>query len=182
MRRNKFTALCSRHGHSQEHGFTLVELLLYISISTTVLLAGSLYMSTLLAARVKNQAIHEVEQQGLYAMNMISGSARNAELISSPSSGVSAGLLTLDVITAANDPTVYNLAGGKLTVKEGSAAAIPLTNDRVIMSGLSFQNLSAGGTPGTIRIRFTLSHTNPSNRQEYVYTKTFYGGTSLRQP
>ena len=163
-------------------GFTLVELLLYVGIASIILLITTLFLSTLLESRIKNQTVAEVEQQGLQAMQIITQTARNAEAITTPSQGASASSLTLDVITALNDPTIFDLSSGAIRIKEGAAAIIPLTNSRITASALTFQNLSRPTTPGTIRIQFTLTHVNPDGRNEYNFNKTFIGSATLRQP
>src|SRR3990167_4758552 len=91
-------------------GFTLIELLLYVAISSVMLLITSLFLQTLLQSRIKNQTIAEVEQQGLQAMQLITQTARNAETITSPSQSASDPSLTLDVISFASDPTVFDLS------------------------------------------------------------------------
>ncbi|MBI5222371.1 MAG: prepilin-type N-terminal cleavage/methylation domain-containing protein [Candidatus Magasanikbacteria bacterium] len=161
-------------------GFTLVELLLYASITSVMLLVISVFLSTLLESRVKNQTIAEVEQQGTQVMQLITQTARNAEAITSPATGASASSLTLDVVTVASDPTIFDLSGGVIRIKEGAGTATALTNSRVTASALTFQNLSRTSTPGTIRIMFTLTYVNSSGRNEYTYAKTFYGSASLR--
>ena len=161
-------------------GFTLVELLLYVGIASIILLITTLFLSTLLESRIKNQTVAEVEQQGLQAMQIITQTARNAEAITTPSQGASASSLTLDVITALNDPTIFDLSSGAIRIKEGAAAIIPLTNSRITASALTFQNLSRPTTPGTIRIQFTLTHVNPDGRNEYNFNKTFIGSATLR--
>ena len=163
-------------------GFTLIELLLYVGIASIILLVTSLFLSTLLQSRIKNQTIAEVEQQGLQVMQFITQTARNAEAITSPATGVSASSLTLDVITVANDPAIFDLSGGVIRITEGVGSAVPLTNSRVTVSALTFQNLSRATTPGTIRIQFTINHINPEGRNEYNFTKTFTGSATLRQP
>ena len=167
---------------ASQSGFSLIELLLYVSIASIMLLVTSLFLSTLLQSRIKNQTVAEVDQQGLQVMQIIAQTARNSEAITSPTIGASTSSLTLDVITVANDPTVFDLASGAFQMKEGAVTAVSLTNSRVIVSSLTFQNLSRAGTPGTIRIRFTLTHVNPSGRNEYSFTKTFTGSATLRQP
>ncbi len=162
-------------------GFTLIELLLYVAISSVLLLVISAFLSSLLQSRVKNQTIAEVEQQGVQVMQIISQTIRNAKDINSPTQGTSASSLSLDVITGANNPTVFDLSSGVVRIKEGVATAIALTNSRVTASGLSFQNLSRSNTPGTVRISYTLTHLNPSGRNEYDFTKTFIGSATLRQ-
>src|SRR3989338_4913053 len=163
-------------------GFTLIELLLYVAVSSAILLTASLFLQILLESRVKNQTIAEVEQQGLQVMQLITQTARNAEVITAPAPSASAASLTLDVITAANDPTVFDLADGAIRIKEGEDPMIPLTNSRVTASAITFQNLSRANTPGIIRIQFTLTYVNPEGRNEYNFTKTFTGSAALRQP
>ena len=163
-------------------GFTLIELLLYVSIASIILLATSVFLSTLLESRIKNQTIAEVEQQGLQVMQLITQTVRNAEAITAPTVGTSASSVTLDVITVASDPTVFDLSSGVLRITEGAGSAVALTNSRVTVSALTFQNLSRTSTPGTIRIQFTITHVNPSGRNEYNFSKTFIGSATLRQP
>jgi hypothetical protein len=64
-------------------------------------------------------------------------------------------------------------------IKEGTGAAIALTNNKVQMSNLSFKNLSRSGTPGSIQVSFTLSRLNPANRNEYEYQKAFTGSAEV---
>lgn len=162
-------------------GFTLLELLLYVGITAVILLAISILLSVLLQVRIKNQTINEVESQGVQIMQVITQTLRDAQTITTPSTG-SANSLTLDVSTASLDPTIFDLSSGILRIKEGTVAAIPLNNNRVTASGLTFQNLSRPQTPGTIRVQFTLTHNNTLGRQEYNYQKTFTTSTTLRHP
>lgn len=164
------------------HGFTLIELLLSIGVSSIMLLIISVFLSSLIESRIKNQTIAEVEQQGIQVMEAITQIARNAENINTPGQGASAPSLSLDVIIAGNDPTMFDLASGIIRITEGAGAPIALTNARVAASALIFQNLSFAGTPGTVRIQFTLTHSNPAGRNEYSFAKTFIGSATLRQP
>lgn len=166
--------------NNYQKGFTLTELLLYISIVGAVILSISGFLFLLMQSRVKNQTISEVEQQGIQVMQLVTQTGRNAEAITSPAVGTGSASLTLDVITAVSDPTIFDLSGNAIRIKEGTGSAIPLTNSTVTASGLTFQNLSRAGTPGTIRIQFTLTHINPSGRNEYDFSKTFYGSATLR--
>ena len=165
-----------------KQGLTLIELLLYVSITSIMLLITSLFLLTLLQSRIKNQTIAEVEQQGLQVMQIITQTARNAEAITSPAIGASSSSLTLDVVTGGSDPTIFDLSVGVISIKEGTGSTVPLTNSRITASVLNFQNLSRVNTPGIIRISFTLTHVNPEGRQEYNFSKTFYANASLRQP
>jgi Tfp pilus assembly protein FimT len=161
-------------------GFTLIELLLYVSIVGAIIFSVASFLSLQMQSRVKNQTISEVEQQGISVMQIITQTGRNADAINSPAQGASAASLSVNTIFAGNNPTVFDLASGVIRIKEGAAAVVLLTNSRVIATNLTFQNLSRSGTPGAIRIQFTLTHINPEGRSEYNYSKTFYDTASLR--
>lgn len=171
-----------KNSKNKSGGFTLIELILYVGIASILLLAISFFLAMLIQSRIKNQTIAEVEQQGLQVMQIITQTARNSEAITSPAPGASASLLTLDVINVANDPTVFNISSNAIRVTEGINSAIALTNSRVNVSNLTFQNLSRANTPGAIRIQFTITHINPEGRNEYSFAKTFIGSATLRQP
>lgn len=161
-------------------GFTLVELLLYIALVSFIVLTLSVFFSMILSSRVKNQTIAEIEQQGTQVMQNVIQSIRNAESINSPSQGASAAALSLRSLTGSLDPTVFDLSGGAIRIKEGSGSEINLTSPRVVASGLDFYNLSRDNSPGAIRIAFTLTFLNPDGQNDYDYTKTFYGTANIR--
>lgn len=163
-------------------GFTLIEFLLYIGVTSIILLSISFFLSMLLQSRIKNQTIAEVEQQGLQVMQIITQAARNADSVDEPAMGISSNELELVMTTPAVNPTIFNLDVGVIRITEGAGSAIVLTNSRIVASALTFQNLSRTSTPGTIRIQFTLTHVNPEGKNEYSFTKTFIGSATLRQP
>ncbi len=166
---------------TNQSGFTLLELLLYVSLATILLLATALFLSLLLESRVKNQTIAEVEQQGSQVMQTITQTLRNATVLNVPARGTKTSSLSLNTLTSVNNPTVFKTSGGVIYVTKGSAAAIPLTNSRVSASGLAFSNLSRLGTPGVVHVQFTLSVINRTGRDEYSFKRAFYGDASLRQ-
>ncbi len=161
-------------------GFTLIELLLYVVLSGIILSAVAYLSIMLLESRIRNQAVSEVEQQGLYAVEIIADAIRNSEGVNSPAQGGTATSLSLNVFNAANDPTIFDVATGTLRMTEGATAAVPLTSGRVIASGLRIDNLSKTATPGTIRVEFTLNHLNAVGRPEYEYGRTFSAAASRR--
>ncbi len=162
-----------------EKGITLVELLISLGIIATLLTLMVTFFFTLSLSRIKNQTMTEVEQQGAQVMQLIVHTIRNAEAIIIPAQGITSSSLSLDVINATDDPTVFDLGNDMIRITESTDSPIPLTNTRVAASGLSFYNLSRNTTAGTIHIQFTLTHVNPSGRNEYDYTKLFYGGATV---
>ncbi|MBL1434245.1 hypothetical protein COB87_001585 [Candidatus Wolfebacteria bacterium] len=161
-------------------GFSLLELLLYISISASLLLAVSSFLGILLQARVKNQTIAEVDQQGIQVVQLITQSIRNSKGVNSPATSTTATLLSLSATNSVNDPTIFDVANSIFRITEGTSTPMLLTNSRVTVSSLEFHNLSRTDTAGIIRIKFNISHVNPEGRNEYSYSKMFFASASLR--
>lgn len=164
----------------RQKGYTLIELLMYISIVSVLLVSVALFYGQSLDARVKGQSIIEVEQQGQLAMQHITTAIRNATSITLPAAAGTGSQLTLVVPTGALSPTVFNLSGTTLQITEGAASAVPLTNSKVQVTSLTFRNLTRSGTPGVVQVSITISRVNTANRNEYDYQKTFVTSAALR--
>lgn len=162
-------------------GYTLIELLLYIAV--VGLLLGGLMTFFVMAGsvRVKSQSVMEVDQQGLFVIDTVTQAIRSADSVSAPVNGTSGTSLTLASTTPALNPTTVSLSGTAIHLKEGTAAALPLTNSRVAVTNFSIKNLGRSGTPGSIQISFTLSTVNNSGRSEYGYSKNFIATASVRR-
>ena len=78
--------------------------------------------------------------------------------------------------TGSLSPTVIDLSGTVLQVKEGAAAVVPLTGSKVQISGLTFKNLSRSGTTGIVQVSFTVQRVNTGGRNEYDYQKNTASG------
>lgn len=167
-------------GFRYQRGFTLIELLLYVGLAAVILLAVSTFLSLMLDGRVKNQTVAEVEGQGAMAVQLIAQTVRNAVQINSPVPGVSATSLSLNVVNAATSPTVFDVAQGALRISQGTSLPVSVTSQRVIASGVSFQNLARPGSKGTIRVVFTLIYVNPRGVNIYDYSRVFIGSATLR--
>lgn len=157
-------------------GYTLVELLVYIAIIGTLLTAVVLFFSAASDARVKNQTIAEVDDQGAAILDYITRTIHNATSITLPAVGASGSSLTLVVPTSGLNPTIFSLTSAApvtIQVKEGTGVPTSLTSNDVEVSGLTFKNLSRVGTPGVVQVSFMLSRVNAGNRHEFDYQKTF---------
>jgi len=159
-------------------GFTLIELILYVGIVGVVLLVVSIFFMTLLTSRIKNETVSEVELQGTQVVQMITQNIRNAEAVSVPAKGETSSSL---VITKEDENIAFSLDDGVIYTQEGSGNLINLTNNRVLVSSLLFENTGKENAPDSIRINFILSHVNHTGRNEYSFTKSFLGSASLRR-
>lgn len=160
-------------------GFTLVDVLLYVGFAAILFTGISVTLMELIAARVKSETIAEVEQQGQQVMQLITQFVRNAQSITSPATGNSASNLTL--VTDSGTAT-FGLSGNTIRITENGGAAEATTSSQLIASNLAFKNLTRTGTPGSVRVSFNLTHSNPSGRNEYSFTGHFVSSASLRYP
>lgn len=163
-------------------GFTLIELLVYIAIAIVFLLGLSGLISSINQAKQKGIIIGEVENQGLEIMRVITQNIRNADTINSPAAGSNATTLSLNLPSPYANPMVFSLSGQALQLTEGASSAVALHNSKVVISDLTFSNLSRFGTPGAIKIQFKLSSNSPVGEKmaSNLYEKIFYGSASLR--
>src|SRR5882672_5107308 len=87
-----------------QKGYTLLELLLYTAIIGVLLTAVTAFFGTTVDARVKNQTIIEVNDQGTALMDAITQTVHNATSITTPATGTTAPGLTLVVPTGSLSP------------------------------------------------------------------------------
>lgn len=164
-----------------QKGFTLVEMVLYVAICSILLITISVFLSFLLGARVRSQAITEVNQQGFQVMSLLTQTIRNGRSIQTPSIGLASSTLSLTTGNALINPTLFYISSTTMKIKEGSQGEISLTNKRVRISGLVFQNVSSSSsTEKIMRISYTVDYINPTGRDEYSFSKTFNGSATLR--
>jgi prepilin-type N-terminal cleavage/methylation domain-containing protein len=166
---------------SNQKGFTLVEMILYVAICSILLATISMFLSFLLGARVRSQSITEVNQQGFQVMNLITQTIRNGRSIEVPNIGTSSTTLSVTTGNALLDPTVFTLSSSTILIQEGSKGKLSLTNSRITVTNLLFENVSSvSSIEKIIRISFTINSVNKGGRSEYAFSKSFSGSATLR--
>lgn len=155
-------------------------MILYIGLLSVIVFATSQVLITLLESREKARVIAEVESEGAYVMELMTQTVRNAEAVTLPAAGGSASSLTLDVVTAGDDPTVFAVSSGALTITEGVSSAVNVTSSQVTVDTFTVETLTTAGSYGSVRITLTLSYNGSATRNEYDYTETFTTTATIR--
>lgn len=161
---------------TKKSGYTIIELMLYISITTIIMFVLTITTSKLIELRERNIVAAEVEDQGVQVMQLITQTIRNASEINS----VNEEELSLNTINLLQNPTIFGVENDSIYIKEGNNSEINLTSNNVIAMNFKFENLSKTDTLDLIRISFTLTYNNLSQRHEYEYSKNFYASAMLR--
>ena len=166
-------------------GFTLIEVLLYVSL-VTIFLTGMVYFAwDTILGNIKAGVHQEVQENTRFAASRIQTEIRNAPNINLAISGFG--------IDLANNPgSVLSLTGptpfyplnmrveeGALEVKRGTSGWIAVTSSSVRVSSLVFYDLSDAGSEN-IRFKITIAHRNPAGKAEWEKEVTFETSANLR--
>ncbi len=150
-------------------GFSLIEILIYLAIIALIVVVLANFAINFFSAKTKAETMREVEQNMRFAQEKMTRTIRNAAGINSPIFGSSASSLSLSMADGAKDPTIFQVSGGQLTIKEGVSSAVAITSSKVNVSSLTFTNVSYAGTKGTVRIEITIDYNNPASQPDYQY-------------
>lgn len=162
---------------NENKGFTLVELILYIAIITIVLSALVPFAWNTVETGVKSAVQQEVNANARYISERIKYEIRNATGINS----VAATSISLATSTPATNPTVIDLSGGNIRIKQGAGSAVNLNSANTVINSLIFTNYSSGDTK-TKHIKFvmTVAASFAAARQEYQDSVVIEGSSEVR--
>ena len=165
-----------RKPQNKNYGFTLLEVILYLAILSTMVFGIGSFVNLVSVSRVKNQVMTEVDMQAFQIIQNITEDIRNAKSIVSPTIGQNQNSLT--IINTDDSQKVFVLEGDTFTVNNGTGA-IDLNNNQVLVKELIFKNLSRTETPDIIQINFTISYNNNSGNENYNYSKSYVASAYL---
>ena len=161
---------------NKNHGFTLLETILYVAILSTLVFGIASFVGLVSEVRVKNQVMSEVDQQAVQILEAVKVAVQSGESVSSPTIGQSQNIL--QIVNIDDSMTVFSLDSGVFTIDRGDGPT-SLHNNRVVVDSVIFRNLSHVGTPSIVRVTINLSYKNISINQIYNYSKTYVAGAQL---
>jgi prepilin-type N-terminal cleavage/methylation domain-containing protein len=138
----------------QQQGFTLIELILYISLLSIFLSGAIIFAWDVIYSREKAHAQRMVNQSASTAMMRIDYEIRNAETITSITP-------TQLVLSKGGSTTTFNLNGTTLEISQDGSGPFPLTSNQTKVTNLVFSetNTSLVNTKG-VTIDITLEQTS----------------------
>lgn len=177
----------------ESKGFTFLELILYISIVTVMLAAIIPFALNVITGGAKSTVEQEVFSQARYVSERLKYEIRNASNInngSCPSStcsnfGVDLATDSIKQIslkeTGGSDPTIFNIASGKLMIKQGGASSVEINSTDTNVTSLIFTNYTSfDNKTKHISFTFTLASNYLGQRQEFKETVTLEGSAEVR--
>lgn len=130
-------------------GFTLVELLIYTAIVGSIFTSMIFITRTMYDVRARVGTSALVRDQVRFAMNRVIGTIQESTSVLVPINGTSS---TLSLVTsiATSTPSVFRLSGGRIFLKEGTQAELPLTSNEIEITTFSVTSVSS--TSAIIRV------------------------------
>ncbi|MEK7576418.1 MAG: prepilin-type N-terminal cleavage/methylation domain-containing protein [Patescibacteria group bacterium] len=166
------------------HGFTLVELIIYIGIFSLIVVGLMSFALSMTIARTKTYVGQEVTANARVALDIITQKIHAAQGVNVVGSTFKTdpGVLSLEMADVSKNPTIINLNAndGRLQIKEGAASEVFLTSREVQVKNLIFRNLTQNGERENIWITLTVQY-GDSNTGDYSYSWTGSTTVSVRQ-
>ncbi|MFH1012593.1 MAG: prepilin-type N-terminal cleavage/methylation domain-containing protein [Candidatus Peregrinibacteria bacterium] len=173
-------------------GFTMIELVVYVAVAAFILVGIVRFNWDIMGVGVKLNVSGELTQNSRLVLERITYKIQNAEALAVASStfGVHPGVLTVTASGANSiiDTYTKNVSIGgqtisirKLRMKEGAAAAIDLTSDKVNVTHFVLTNLTRDEEPANVKMELTLEYVETGEdplRNESLSVQT---AASLRQ-
>lgn len=168
---------------SKVNGFTLLEFLLYFALIAVVMTAVVGFSVDFLRGRSKALVIAAVEQETRFGLMRMLRTIRQATKLNIGASTLNSdnGVLSVDMPSASNTPTIFDLSGGALRMKEGSGAAVPLTTDDVVVEKLRFTKDNLGGNNNAVTAVMTVRFNADGTNTDFKYVITASGTAVIRK-
>lgn len=170
------------HNDSRRSGVTLVEFVIYVALTGSVLSLGVGSLINVLLLKSESVIIEEIAYNERFALAVIRSAIQRANSVNSPARGNSSASLSLSMPQAAVNPTVFSLVNGTIMMTEGAQVPVAISTPGVQISNLLFRNVAySNSTIGSIRITMTISANNLSGRSELDRVKNLSSTFNIRR-
>ncbi len=143
-------------------GFTLIEMLIAISIFTVVAIAFIGILAVVTQVQVQSSSSAAVNQESQFLLQKLQYYIQTASIIDIPTS-TPTSTLKFDVASSSLDPSFITLASGTVYLQQPSGGALqPLTSNKVYISDLSFTRNANPPGHDAVSIAYTMVY-NTSN-------------------
>ena len=146
---------------SRQAGFTLVEMLFYIVFITIILGATFGIVQNLLRNNEVLKTGISVEEEGNFVLKKISWVINDADPVNYPALNSASPFLSVykNDLSPSDNPVVIDSDAGIIRISRGGNVAKQLSNDRFVVSSLSFERTWDGSNSESdlLKVSFTLN-------------------------
>jgi len=178
--------------HKNRSGFTLIELIIYISITTFVLISIVTFMWGVMDGENRMNVSNELTENGKVVFDKVTEKMRNAEdvVVGSSTFDTNPGVLVLDVgsenltfDTYDKDVTVggVQLTITKIRMQEGSDPAVDLTSDKVDVTDFTLKRRTRDEEAENIKMEISLDFVTGGTDLDSVKSLDLETAISIRE-
>ncbi len=165
---------------AHKKGFTLLEVMLYVVISASMLFAVVSLYQLVIEHQAAFYAETRVGASGTNALRVISDAVRRAESVVEPNPQVITDTLILAMEDPTRNPTMFQLSNGAIVMQEGAEEPISVTSSDVEVYALQFENVTTTDVSSSIHIEIGAEYGLNSGRETSDVSRTFYGTATTR--
>lgn len=158
----------------RDAGFSLIELLVYIAVSTIIISAIVAFGFWIIRANAKTKLTREMIDSARSALETMSYEIKKSQSVYTPTAvfGANPGQLSLEQKIAAPGGETkafvdFFQCGAALCLKKEGAAPVSLIGDKLKVSKLIFTQLANSATSTSIQINLKLESTASTTMAEY---------------
>jgi len=138
----------------EQNGFSLIEMMIYLAVSSTLLLVVFSFTREVLKVRNKITIESKVEQNARFALARMVNEIRFADDISV----IDQNTLSLTVSEPSRNPVVFDLSDGMLCMQEGAGPCIALTGNDVKVGEVLFDDRTTPNSGNIVKISLSVTH------------------------
>ncbi len=174
-----------KYQRQKMEGFTLIELILYVSIVTIILTSLIPFAWNIIEDGAKSSTQQEVSTAGRYVSERVKYEIRNAAGIDTANSNFDLDLATDSTkkltLLESGPSTVINVVGGIVEISQNGNPAVSLNSNTTKVTSLLFSNYSSSDNKTkNIQFNFTMQSAYASPRQEFTQTITIDSDAEVR--
>ncbi|MEK7510563.1 MAG: type II secretion system protein [Patescibacteria group bacterium] len=166
-----------------EHGFTLVEMLVYTAVSVILMTAVSVFVVWALNLQNASKALRETLEHAQRAMDQTVLEVRAAKSIYTPTTNSTQLSLETTKYLPPQETTTsidFFICENRLCLKKESQNPVALTSDNIEITSITFQEVTTASPTSSVQITLQAQYKNPTNRPELKAQVTLTSTASLR--
>lgn len=152
---------------SHTEGFTLIEMLIAISIFTAIAIAFIGILAAVTQVQVQSSSGAAVNQESQFLLQKLQYYVQAASIIDTPTS-TATSTLKFDVASSSLDPSYITLASGTVYLQQNGGALQPLTSNRVKVTNLAFTRQANPPGHDSVSISYTMTYNTSNLAQSFA--------------
>ncbi|MEK7573953.1 MAG: prepilin-type N-terminal cleavage/methylation domain-containing protein [Patescibacteria group bacterium] len=138
-------------------GFTLIETIIYIGIVAIIIGSFLLITEQIIFSNNRTRQQIELADNQKFLIQKINWLLRSVDTVNTPAPDTTSAILSVNKINFADNPLVIDLNNNAVRLTTGGASAVPITNNSVVVTGLTFRQITL---PNQNAIRLTVDMQN----------------------